>query len=47
MSKACILDSRRICSNSCIAYEPGGGCRAAGVGQKRRMDVDELGLKEV
>jgi hypothetical protein len=46
MKKICVLDSRRMCDNSCIAYEPGGGCRASG-GRSRRADFDDLGLKEV
>jgi hypothetical protein len=47
MNKMCHLDSRRVCNNSCIAYEPGGGCRAGGGHSGRRRDYDELGLKEV
>gem|GEM_PF-5813420 len=47
MSRVCVLDGRRICNNSCIAYEPGGGCRASGLGSRRRIDSDDFGLREV
>ena len=48
MNKACILDGKRSCNNSCIAYEPGGGCRAgSSSGHKKHHESDDLGLKEV
>ncbi|MFH1126000.1 MAG: hypothetical protein V1703_02640 [Candidatus Altiarchaeota archaeon] len=46
MSRICILDSRRVCDSSCIAYEPNGVCRASGGGSRRR-DYDDFGLREV